>query len=103
MSPFDIWAAQRAVHNLVGIARASRAVFGALAEYMERNATEQDIWTSGPSLNQQRSFPAGTDVGNIAVAVGGYTGVSTTTSVEINVTGGGCGSPTPTATPTATF
>lgn len=37
-----------------------------------------DSWTSGPSLNQQRSFPAGTDVGNIAVAVGGYTGVGTT-------------------------
>src|SRR5436190_21491293 len=30
-----------------GSARASRAVFAAMAEYMERNATEQDIWTSG--------------------------------------------------------
>ena len=30
-------------------------------------------WTSGPTLNQQRSFPAGTHVGNTAVAVGGYT------------------------------
>jgi hypothetical protein len=60
-------------------------------------------WSSGPSLNVQRSFPAGTDVGNIAVAVGGYDGSSTITSVEINVTSGGCGSPTPTATPTATF
>ena len=59
-------------------------------------------WTSGPTLNQQRSFPAGTDVGNTAVAVGGYTGSSTTTSVEINVAGGGCGSPTPTVPPTAT-
>jgi N-acetylneuraminic acid mutarotase len=68
-----------------------------------------DSWSSGPSLNVQRSFPAGTDVGNTAVAVGGYNGSSTTTSVEINVTGGGCASPTPTATftptatPTATF
>jgi N-acetylneuraminic acid mutarotase len=64
-----------------------------------------DSWTSGPTLNQQRSFPAGTDVGNTAVAVGGYTGTSTTASVEINVTGGGgCGSPTPTptGTPSAT-
>ena len=61
-----------------------------------------DTWSSGPSLIQQRAFPAGTHVGNTAVAVGGYTGASTTTSVEINVTGGGCPSPTPTATPTGT-
>jgi hypothetical protein len=62
-----------------------------------------DSWTIGPSLSQIRSFPAGTDVGNTAVAVGGYTGIDTTTSVEINVTsgGGGCPSPTPTATATA--
>ena len=46
----------------------------------------------------QRSFPAGTDVGNTAVAVGGYDGSNTTTSVEINVTSGGCASPTPTPT-----
>src|SRR4249919_3698256 len=59
-------------------------------------------WTSGPTLNQQRSFPAGTGVGNTAVAVGGYTGSSTTTSVEINVAGGGCASPTPTVPPSAT-
>jgi N-acetylneuraminic acid mutarotase len=59
-----------------------------------------DSWSSGPTLNQQRSFPAGTDVGNTAVAVGGYTGSNTTTSVEVNVTGGGC--PTPTPTPTCT-
>ena len=62
-----------------------------------------DSWTSGPSLNQQRSFPAGTDVGNTAVVVGGLIGTNTTTSVEINVSSGGCASPTPTATPTATF
>jgi N-acetylneuraminic acid mutarotase len=60
-----------------------------------------DTWSSGPYLNQPRSFPAGTDVGNTAVAVGGFTGFNTTTSVEINVTDG-CASPTPTATPTAT-
>ena len=59
-------------------------------------------WTSGPTLNQQRSFPAGTHVGNTAVAVGGYTGTGTTASVEINVAGGGCVSPTPTIPPTAT-
>ena len=59
-------------------------------------------WTSGPTLNQQRAFPAGAAVGNTAVAVGGYTGSNTTTSVEINVAGGGCASPTPTVPPTAT-
>ena len=58
-----------------------------------------NTWSSGPTLNQQRSFPAGTHVGNTAVAVGGYTGSTTTTSVEVNVTGGGCPSPTPTGTP----
>jgi N-acetylneuraminic acid mutarotase len=61
-----------------------------------------DSWTTGPSLNQIRSFPAGTDIGSTAVAVGGYTGTNTTTSVEINVTSGGECSPTPTATATAT-
>ncbi len=57
-----------------------------------------DSWSNGPSLNVPRSFPAGTDVGNTAVAVGGYDGSNTITSVEINVTGGGCASPTPTPT-----
>ena len=61
-----------------------------------------NAWTSGPNLLQTLSFPAGTDVGNTAVVVGGYTGSTTTTSVEKNVTTGGCGSPTPTATVTAT-
>ena len=46
-----------------------------------------NTWTGGPPLNQVRSFPAGTDVGNTAVAVGGYTGTGTTTSVEITVSG----------------
>src|SRR4029079_6117344 len=59
-------------------------------------------WTSGPTLNQQRAFPAGTGVGTTAVAVGGYTGSTTTTSVEVNMAGGGCASPTPTIPPTAT-
>jgi N-acetylneuraminic acid mutarotase len=61
-----------------------------------------NTWTNGPTLNQQRSFPAGKNVGDTAVAVGGYTGTSTTTSVEINVVSGGCASPTPTGTPTST-
>ena len=61
-----------------------------------------DSWSNGPSLNLQRSFPAGTHVGNTAVAVGGYDGSNTITSVEINVTSGGCASPTPTATPSCT-
>src|SRR4030095_1365512 len=47
-----------------------------------------DSWTSGPSLNLQRSFVAGAAVGNTAVAVGGYDGFGTITSVEINVTSG---------------
>src|SRR5262249_20407571 len=47
-----------------------------------------DSWTVGPSLNQVRSFPAGTEVGNTAVAVGGFDGANTITSVEINVTSG---------------
>jgi hypothetical protein len=60
-------------------------------------------WSSGPNLNEQRSFTSGTDVGNTAVAVGGYNGSTTTASVEINVATGGCASPTPTTSPTATF
>jgi len=63
-----------------------------------------DTWSSGPSLNHPRSYPASTHVGNTAVAVGGYSeiGPYITNSVEINVTGGGCASPTPTATATVT-
>jgi hypothetical protein len=63
-----------------------------------------NTWSSGPSLNHPRSFPAATHVGNTAVAVGGYSeiGPYITNSVEINVTGDGCVSPTPTATATAT-
>ena len=50
-----------------------------------------NTWSTGPGLNQQRSFPGGTHLGNTALAIGGYTGSTTTTSVEINVTTGGCG------------
>ncbi len=69
-----------------------------------------DSWSNGPSLNQVRSFTAGTDVRNTAVVVGGYTGIDTTTSVEVNVISE-CGTDadanstatvTPPATPTAT-
>ena len=84
-----------------------RAWFNRLLQPDTTNALQvydpgTDSWSSGPTLNQQRSFPAGTNVGNTAVAVGGYTGSSTTTSVEINVATGGCASPTPTVPPTAT-
>ena len=50
-----------------------------------------NTWSTGPGLNQQRSFPGGTHLGNTALAIGGYTGSTTTTSVEINVTTSGCG------------
>jgi N-acetylneuraminic acid mutarotase len=51
-----------------------------------------NTWSTGPGLNQQRSFPGATHVGNTAVAIAGYTGTTTTNSVEINVTtSGGCG------------
>ena len=49
-----------------------------------------NTWTSGPNLNQVRSFAGGTHLGNTAVAIGGYTGSTSTASVEINVTTGGC-------------
>jgi hypothetical protein len=62
-----------------------------------------NAWSIGPHLNQLRWFPAGRNVGDTAVAVGGFDWVdnSTTTSVEVNVTAF-CGTPTPTATATAT-
>ena len=50
-----------------------------------------NAWSTGPGLNQQRSFPGGTHLGNTAIAIGGFTGFTTTDSVEINVTTGGCG------------
>ena len=63
-----------------------------------------NTWSDGRSLNHPRSYPAATNVGNTAVAVGGYSeiGPYITNSVEINVTSGGCASPTPTATPPQT-
>ena len=48
-----------------------------------------DTWAAGPTLNQVRSFPAGTNVGNTLVAAGGYTGVSTTSSTETVACGTG--------------
>ena len=50
-----------------------------------------NTWSTGPGLNQQRSFPGGTHLGNTAIAIGGFTGSTSTSSVEINVTTGGCG------------
>ncbi len=41
-------------------------------------------WSTCPSLNVARAFASGTSVRNIPVAVGGYTGSSTTASVEAN-------------------
>src|SRR5262249_28174345 len=44
-----------------------------------------NTWTTGPSLIQARSLVAGTHVGNVTVAIGGYTGATTTNSIEINL------------------
>ena len=93
-----------AQHNAYIGQDGSKSVFNRLLHPETTNALQvydpaTNSWTSGPSLNQQRSFPAGTAVGNTAVAVGGYTGSNTTTSVEINMAGGGCASPTPTVPP----
>jgi len=48
-----------------------------------------DTWAAGPTLNQIRSFPAGTNVGNTLVAAGGYTGATTTGSTETVACGTG--------------
>ena len=48
-----------------------------------------DTWAAGPTLNQIRSFPAGTNVGNTLVAAGGYTGSTTTGSTETVACGTG--------------
>jgi N-acetylneuraminic acid mutarotase len=48
-----------------------------------------DTWAAGPTLNQVRSFPAGTNVGNTLVAAGGYTGAGTTGSTETVACGTG--------------
>ena len=52
-----------------------------------------DSWAAGPTLNQIRSFPAGTSVGNTLVAAGGYTGSGTTGSTETTTCTGGAGCP----------
>jgi len=49
-------------------------------------------WSTGPSMNEFRSFAAGCAIGNTAVAVGGYDGAFTLASVEVNVASCGGGS-----------
>ena len=63
-----------------------------------------DSWATTPSLNQARSFTAGTNVGNNrAIVVGGFDGVSgDTNTAETAVCGAVTPTPTPTATPTPT-
>ncbi len=55
-----------------------------------------NTWTSGPSLNTARSFVGGTAAGNYLVAVGGYDGSTSLSSVEVSLVP--CGTPTPTPT-----
>ena len=80
----------------------NRALHPDTTDALELYDPATNTWSSGPSLNHPRSYPAATHVGNTAVAVGGYSeiGPYITNSVEINVTSGGCGSPTPTPTST---
>ena len=54
-------------------------------------------WTTGPGMNEFRSFAAGCAVGDTAVAVGGYDGFGSVTSAEINKADCGGGSITLTA------
>ena len=58
-----------------------------------------NAWTTGPSLNTARSFVGGASVGNYLVAVGGFDGATSLSSVEVSLVP--CGSPT--ATPTSTI
>ncbi len=59
-----------------------------------------NTWTTGPALNTPRSFLGGTGVGSVAVAVGGYTGSTTTASTESSTNPVVvCGTPTTTVTP----
>ena len=39
-------------------------------------------WGNEPTLNEARSFPGGTNVGDTLIAAGGYNGASTTTTTE---------------------
>ncbi|HUS16625.1 MAG TPA: S-layer homology domain-containing protein, partial [Chloroflexia bacterium] len=41
-----------------------------------------DTWTVGPALHEARSFVGGTNVGNTAVAVGGFTGPTSSNMTE---------------------
>jgi N-acetylneuraminic acid mutarotase len=55
-----------------------------------------NAWTAGPNLNTARAFVGGTAVNNYLVAVGGFDGATSLSSVEVsNVP---CGTPTPTST-----
>src|SRR5262249_15653877 len=49
-------------------------------------------WTTGPGMNEFRSFAAGCAVGNTAVAVAGYDGFGSVASVEKNAADCGGGS-----------
>jgi hypothetical protein len=40
-------------------------------------------WSPGPGLNIQRSFLGATGFGNFIVAIGGYTGSTTTGATEV--------------------
>ena len=57
-----------------------------------------NTWGNAPSLNQARSFPGGTNVGDTLVAAGGYTGATTTNATETMTPGG---PPPPPPPPTA--
>jgi hypothetical protein len=58
-----------------------------------------DSWSTGPNLNQARSFAGGTAVGAYAVAIGGYTGTLSTNSTETSLNPSvPCGSVTATFT-----
>ncbi len=62
-----------------------------------------DTWSAGPALNEARSFPAGIAVGAYAVAAGGYTGTTSTSSTERSFNPPViCGSVTPTPLPSDT-
>ena len=58
-------------------------------------------WTSGPALNSARSYLGVAAVGTQILAVGGYTGSTSTSVVERTI--GGCATATATATPPPTL
>jgi N-acetylneuraminic acid mutarotase len=64
-----------------------------------------DTWSTTPSLNEARSFTAGTAIGNnAAIVVGGFDGTipADTDTAEKSICGATTPSPTPTATATPT-